>query len=144
MCLFFGFSVFLRAALDGDNCKSKDHFFTPVSGLFQLCLTKEDVVSETALKYNSAFLNRSSSFSDECVGTSLWQCPKIVRALRMNAQRSSKSSASHLCLCSLSKAWINFPNLFLTSAYFTLIFILLPSAWMVFFMPEADKVFLWY
>lgn len=76
MCLFFRFFVFLRAALDGDNCKSKDHFFTPVSGLLQLCLTKEDVVSETALKYNSAFLNRSSSFSDECVGTSLWQCPK--------------------------------------------------------------------
>lgn len=80
LCLFFRFFVFLRATLDGDNCKNKDHFFTSVNGLFQLCLTKEDVVvSETALEYYSTFLNRSSSFSDECVVTSLWQCPKSCK-----------------------------------------------------------------
>lgn len=60
--------------------KTRTIFFTPVSGLFQLCLTKEDiVVSETALEYNSAFLNRSSSFSDKCVVTSPWQCPENCR-----------------------------------------------------------------
>lgn len=37
-----------------------------------------------------------------------------------------------------------FPKLVPTSAYFTLILILLPSAWMVFFTPEAANVFLWY
>lgn len=48
--IFFFF--FLEQLLDCDNCKSKDHFFIPVSGLFELCLAKEYVVPETCGPWN--------------------------------------------------------------------------------------------